>query len=89
MRLTQCKKNINMKIVSVNTEKILYERLIELGFRKDANIKFLYKFGSSFAFKIKNTIIGLRQKDAKKIIVEQVLQEPSVITRGDLKKCQK
>ncbi len=75
MRLTQCKKNINMQITKIKIEANMRERLKELGFIEGASIKFLYKFNTSFAFKIKNTIIGLRKEDAEKIIVEEYMQK--------------
>ena len=60
-----------MKIASINTDQNLYQRLMDIGFTKGADITYLYKFGTSLAFKIKNTLIGLRMEDAQKIIVEE------------------
>ena len=52
----------------------LKERLVDMGFTKDSEIECVLKacFNGPIAYKIKNTVIALRQNDASKIVVGNI-----------------
>ena len=70
MRLTELKKDIDGKILCIESESTLKERLLEIGFSKGTIINFKYEFNTTFAFKIKNSLVALRKEDAEKIYIE-------------------
>jgi len=75
VNLTELKKNINAKILNINLNNNLADRLLEIGFSPGANIKFIYEFNSTFAYKIKNSLIALRKEDAEKINIKIIPKE--------------
>lgn len=50
----------------------LKERLVDMGFTKDSEIECVLKacFNGPIAYRIKNTVIALRRKDASMILVK-------------------
>ena len=50
----------------------LKERLVDMGFTKDSEIECVLKacFNGPIAYRIKNTVIALRKKDASMILVK-------------------
>ena len=52
----------------------LKERLVDMGFTKDSEIECVLKacFNGPIAYRIKNTVIALRRKDASKILVKSL-----------------
>ena len=50
----------------------LKERLVDMGFTKGSEIECVLKacFNGPIAYRIKNTVIALRRKDASKILVK-------------------
>ena len=77
MKLTELKKNINAEILNINLNNNLNNdlanRLLEIGFSPGANIKFIYEFNSTFAYKIRNSLIALRKEDAEKINIKIII----------------
>ncbi|MBO5453660.1 MAG: ferrous iron transport protein A [Clostridia bacterium] len=59
------------KIISISAYPALKRRLKDLGFVKNATVTCLYKSfsGDPTAYRIKGSVIALRNADAKKIIV--------------------
>jgi len=50
----------------------LKERLVDMGFTKDSEIECVLKacFNGPIAYKIKNTVIALRKRDASGVVVK-------------------
>ena len=61
-------------IKSIECEKELADRIINLGLVKNSVVKPLFKspFRDPTAFLVKNTIVALRNKDCKNIIVSPI-----------------
>ena len=71
MNLNDINKNKEYMIKNINTTEIIKRRLYDLGVIKDTKIKLLYISPSKKikAYLIKDTLISIRNKDAKKIEV--------------------
>lgn len=71
--LNELKINEEGIIVSVNTDKDIRRRLMDIGFVKGEKVKLILKnFGDNMrAYKIKNTVMALRVKDSKNIIIQK------------------
>ena len=71
MYLADINKLKEYKIKNINTNEITKRRLYDVGLIKDAKIKLLYKSPSNKikAYLIKDSIIAIRNKDAKNIEV--------------------
>lgn len=63
-----------VKIDKICDNLELKSRLIDMGFTKDSEIECILKacFNGPIAYKIKNTVIALRQRDASKIMVKSI-----------------
>lgn len=72
--LNELKINEEAVIVSVNTGKDIKRRLMDIGFVKGEKVKLILKnFGDNMrAYKIKNTIMALRVKDSKNILIKNL-----------------
>lgn len=72
--LNGLKINEEAVIVSVNTDKDIKRRLMDIGFVKGEKVKLILKnFGDNMrAYKIKNTIMALRVKDSKNILIKKL-----------------
>ncbi len=74
--ITLDKININEKylIVDVLLDEHLKKRMYDLGIIENSVIKSLYKspFSDPVAYLVKETIIAIRNNDAKKIIVRRI-----------------
>jgi len=71
MYLDNINKLNEYKIKNINTNEITKRRLYDIGLIKDAKIKLLFKSPSNRikAYLIKDSIIAIRNKDAKNIEV--------------------
>lgn len=71
MYLDDINKLKEYKIKNINTNEITKRRLYDIGLIKDTKIKLLFKSPSSKikAYLIKDSIIAIRDKDAKNIEV--------------------
>lgn len=71
--LSEIKIGEKATIYNINTEQNFKSRLLELGFVNGSQIKFAHKSptNENIAYEIKGTIIGLRDIDAKNILIEQ------------------
>jgi len=71
MYLNNINKLNEYKIKNINTNEITKRRLYDIGLIKDAKIKLLFKSPSNRikAYLIKDSIIAIRNKDAKNIEV--------------------
>ena len=71
--LSKLKRGESAFIESINTEPSMYRRLLDLGLTKGIKITCLMTspFGDPKAYLIRGTVIGLRNKDAKNIIIFQ------------------
>ena len=71
MYLDDINKLKEYKIKNINTNEITKRRLYDIGLIKDTKIKLLYKSPSNEikAYLIKDSIIAIRNKDAKNIEV--------------------
>ena len=71
MYLVDINKLKEYKIKNINTNEITKRRLYDIGLIKDAKIKLLFKSPSNRikAYLIKDSIIAIRNKDAKNIEV--------------------
>ena len=74
--LNELKINEEGIIKSVDTDKNIKRRLMDIGFVKGEKVKLILKnFGDNMrAYKIINTIMGLRLKDTKNILIEKLLK---------------
>lgn len=74
MKTTLNKLSINQTgtIKKINTNTFVKRRLQDLGMIKDTKIKKLYKspLGDPTAYLIRGSVIALRQKDAKDILID-------------------
>lgn len=72
--LNGLKINEEAVIVSVNTGKDIKRRLMDIGFVKGEKVKLILKnFGDNMrAYKIKNTIMALRVRDSKNILIKKL-----------------
>ena len=72
--LNELKINEEGIIKSVDTDKNIKRRLMDIGFVKGKKVKLILKnFGDNMrAYKIKNTIMALRLKDTKNILIEKL-----------------
>lgn len=63
-----------VKLEKIDDNLELKERLIDMGFTKNSEIECVLKacFNGPIAYRIKNTTIALRKKDAKKILVKSI-----------------
>ena len=70
--LNELKINEVGTIVSVDTNKNIKRRLMDIGFVKGEQVKLVLKnFGDNMrAYKIKNTIMALRVTDTKNILIK-------------------
>jgi ferrous iron transport protein A len=71
MYLADVNKLKEYKIKNINTNEITKRRLYDIGLIKDTKIKFLYNSPSNKikAYLIKDSIIAIRNRDAKNIEV--------------------
>lgn len=62
------------KIEKIDDNLELKNRLVDMGFTKDSEIECILKspFKGPIAYKIKNTVIALRRKDASWITVKNL-----------------
>ena len=72
--LNELKINEEGIIIKVNTNENIKRRLMDIGFVKGEKVKLILKnFGDNMrAYKIKNTIMALRLKDTKNILIEKL-----------------
>lgn len=72
--LNELKINEEGIIKNVNTNKNIKKRLMDIGFVKGEKVKLILKnFGDNMrAYKIKNTVMALRLKDTKNIMIEKI-----------------
>lgn len=63
-----------VKIEKLEDDLEIRGRLLDMGFTKNSEIECILKscFNGPVAYKIKNTVIALRKKDASKILVKSV-----------------
>lgn len=63
-----------VKIERIDDSLELKERLVDMGFTKDSEIECILKacFNGPIAYRIKNTTIALRRRDAKHILVNSL-----------------
>jgi len=61
-------------IKEIEDDLEIKDRLIDMGFTKNSEVECILKscFNSLIAYKIKNTVIALRQNDASKIVVGNI-----------------
>ena len=78
LSLDRLKINDRAIIKSINCDKLVKIRLLDMGFNTDEEIKCVLVSPSKYikAYLIKNTLIAIRNSDTKKIMVE-VLDEDS------------
>ena len=69
MKLTELKRNQTAKILFINDNDFLKTRLLEMGFCRGTEIKFVYEFNTTLAYQIKNSLVALRAEDAKNIFI--------------------
>ena len=71
--LNELKINEEGIIKNVNTNENIKKRLMDIGFVKGEKVKLILKnFGDNMrAYKIKNTVMALRLKDTKNIMIEK------------------
>ena len=74
MSLNNVPLNVSVKIVSIKSDFINRNRLIELGFTDGCEITpiHLSPFGDPTAYCLRGTVIALRKEDAENIVVEEV-----------------
>ena len=72
--LNELKINEEGIIKLVDTDKNIKRRLMDIGFVKGEKVKLILKnFGDNMrAYKIKNTILSIRLKDTKHILIEKL-----------------
>ncbi len=72
--LNELKINEEGIIKNVNTNENIKKRLMDIGFVKGEKVKLILKnFGDNMrAYKIKNTVMALRLKDTKNIMIEKI-----------------
>ena len=72
--LNELKINKEGIIKNVNTNENIKKRLMDIGFVKGEKVKLILKnFGDNMrAYKIKNTVMALRLKDTKNIMIEKI-----------------
>lgn len=72
MKLSNLKKGEVAKIHSISDSLSIKRRLLDIGFTKSSEVLCLFKspFQGPVAYKIKNTVVALREEDAKYIKVE-------------------
>ncbi len=72
--LNELKINEEGIIKNVNTNENIKKRLMDIGFVKGEKVKLILKnFGDNMrAYKIKNTVMALRIKDTKNIMIEKI-----------------
>lgn len=72
--LSKSQENKSYKVISVNVSKQIYHRILDLGIIPGTIIKTLQKnpSGDPVAYLVRGSVIALRNKDSKKIIVESI-----------------
>ncbi|NSL51593.1 FeoA family protein [Calidifontibacillus erzurumensis] len=69
--LSKCTSGDNVEVIEIAVEGVLRRRLLDLGFVKGAKVDVLQKspLGDPVAYRVKGTIIALRQEESSKIFV--------------------
>ncbi len=64
-------------IVTLNIDGVMRRRLLDLGFIKGALVTCVRRspLGDPVAFEVSNTVIALRERESKKIIVCKIKEE--------------
>ena len=72
--LSKSKENKQYKVISVNVSNQIFHRILDLGIIPGTIIKTLQKSpsGDPVAYLVRGSVIALRNKDSKKIIVESM-----------------
>lgn len=72
MKLSNLKKGEMARISFISDSLSIKRRLLDIGFTKSSEVLCLFKspFQGPVAYKIKNTVVALRDEDAKYIKVE-------------------
>lgn len=72
MKLSDLKKGEVARVLSISDSLSIKRRLLDIGFTKSSEVLCLFKspFQGPVAYKIKNTVVALRNEDSKYITVE-------------------
>jgi len=72
--LDKIELNIKYKIVEILLDEHIKKRIYDLGMIENTVIEAVYKspFNDPVAYLVRNTIIAIRNNDAKKIIVRRI-----------------
>ncbi len=65
---------VSARVISVNCSNKFINRIFDLGITQNSIIKAMFKspFGDPVAYMVKNTLIALRKKDCKNILVAPI-----------------
>ena len=72
MKLSSLKKGEVGRILSISDSLSIKRRLLDIGFTKDSEVLCLFKspFQGPVAYKVKNTVVALRDDETQYITVE-------------------